>query len=183
MGSRKQQLQTAALEYLLEHGLAQLSLRPLATALDTSPRILMFHFKSKDGLLQGVLQELHSHLVATFAAIATPVSNKSRAAPLQRFWQWAGDKKNLPYLRLLYELQIMAVQNPAEYAHHWQKISLDWQALAFRETQESLRSEPLATLCVAVFDGLLLELMSTGDYRRLTRALDLFIAMAQSNRS
>jgi hypothetical protein len=30
-----------------------------------------------------------------------------------------------------------------------------------------------------VFDGLFLELMSTGDRRRLTRAMDYFIAMAR----
>jgi AcrR family transcriptional regulator len=174
MTPRKQQLQTAALGYLLENGLGQLSLRPLAAALGTSPRILMFHFKSKEGLLQGVLEELHLHLVASFATIAADGSTKAEV-PMKRFWQWAAHKKNLPYLRLLYELQIISVQNPAEYAHHWQKVSLDWQALAFRETQ----STPLATLCVAVFDGLLLELMSTGDHRRLTRALDLFISMVR----
>ena len=31
---------------------------------------------------------------------------------------------------------------------------------------------------IAVFDGLLLELMSTGDQRRVTKALDYFVSMA-----
>jgi hypothetical protein len=45
---------------------------------------------------------------------------------------------------------------------------------------ESLRSISLATLCIAVFDGLMLELMATGDRRRLTRALDEFIALVRA---
>jgi len=35
----------------------------------------------------------------------------------------------------------------------------------------------MATLCGAVFDGLIMELLSTGDLRRTTRALDDFIAL------
>jgi AcrR family transcriptional regulator len=179
MLSRKQQLQAAALHYLLEHGIADLSLRPLAARLGTSPRMLMFHFTSKEGLLQDVLAELHARLQASFATIASADSAARDDAPLKRFWLWAASKKNLPYLRLLYELQIIAIQNPAEYGRYWKKISMDWQAMALKATSESLRSEPIATLCIAVFDGLFLELMSTGDRSRLTRALDHFISMAR----
>jgi AcrR family transcriptional regulator len=38
----------------------------MAARLGTSPRILMFHFKSKEGLFQEVLQELHSRLRSSF---------------------------------------------------------------------------------------------------------------------
>jgi hypothetical protein len=41
----------------------------------------------------------------------------------------------------------------------------------------------MATLCSAVFDGLLLELLSTGDRRRTTEALRLFIAHLQESPS
>jgi AcrR family transcriptional regulator len=179
MSFRKKQLQAGALEYLVRHGVANLSLRPLAAALGTSPRILMFHFKSKEGLLQDVLGELHQQLVTSFAALTSAASPARDAAPLRRFWDWAASKKNLPYLRLLYELQIIAIQNPAEYGRFWQKISKEWQTIALRATAETFRSEPIATLCVAVFDGLFLELMTTGDRPRLTRALDYFITLAR----
>jgi hypothetical protein len=83
-----------------------------------------------------------------------------------------------PYLRLLYETQIIALQNPAHYGAYLQRASTAWQRIAFDSMSESLRSTSLATLCIAVFDGLMLELMATGDRRRLSRALDEFIALS-----
>jgi hypothetical protein len=86
-------------------------------------------------------------------------------------------------LRLLYELQIVAAQNPERYGRHLQSISLRWLTAATRSFTPDTRSEPLATLCIAVFDGLLFELINTGDRARLSKALDAFIAMAQASAS
>jgi len=178
MSKRKKEWLDAALNYLLEHGVANMSLRPMAAALGTSPRILMFHFKSKEGLLREVLGELQARLQASFVAIASADSGPSRAAPLKRFWQWATGKEGFPYLRLLYEAQIVAIQNPAKYGPYLTKTSSDWLTISVRALSESTRPGPMATLCVAVFDGLFLELLSTGDRRRVTDALDQFIAIA-----
>lgn len=181
MSSRKRELRDAALAYLLEHGVANVSLRPMAAQVGTSARILMFHFKSKEGLLQEVLQELHSRLQSSFLRMRSVQSDARRVSPLKRFWRWATRRENFPYLRLLYEVQIVAVQNPAEYRRYLKKVSLDWQAIVFQALSESLRSDAMSTLCIAVFDGLLLELMNTGDRPRLTRALDHFISMASAS--
>ncbi|MDE2280697.1 MAG: TetR family transcriptional regulator, partial [Xanthomonadaceae bacterium] len=47
MPPRKDALIEPIVGYLLEHGLANLSLRPLATAIGTSARLLVYHFESK----------------------------------------------------------------------------------------------------------------------------------------
>lgn len=178
MSKRKKEWLDAALIYLLEHGVANMSLRPMAASLGTSGRILMFHFKSKEGLMQDLLSELHARLQASFISMAAADSGARGVAPLKRFWQWAASRNNLPYLRLLYEVQVIAIQNPSEYGRYLKKASRDWHKIVLRTLSKSIRSRPLSTLCVAVFDGLLLELMSTGDHRRLTLALDHFLAMA-----
>jgi AcrR family transcriptional regulator len=178
MSSRKNELRDAALAYLLDHGVANVSLRPMAAHLGTSARILMFHFKSKEGLLQEVLQELQSRLQSSFSTMSSVRPNARQVPPLKRFWHWAIRKENLPYLRLLYEVHMVAVQNPAEYRRYLKKVSLDWQAIVFQALSESVRSEAMSTLCIAVFDGLFLEMINTGDRARLTRALDGFISMA-----
>ncbi len=178
MSSRKVELLDAALKYLTRHGVANASLRPMAAELGTSPRILMFHFRSKEGLLQDAFEELQSRLQTSFREMASNNSESSRVPPLRRFWQWATSRKNFPYFRLLYEAQIVALQNPKEYGRYLRKASGDWQAAAFDLMSPSLKSKALASLCIAVFDGLMLELMSGGDVRHLTEALDLFIAMA-----
>jgi AcrR family transcriptional regulator len=181
MSSRKTELRDAALAYLLEHGVANVSLRPMAAQLGTSARMLMFHFKSKDGLLQEVLQEMHSRLQSSFSRMSSNKINARRVAPLKRFWQWATRKENLPLLRLLYEVHIVALKNPVEYRRYLKKVSLDWQAIVFQALSESVRSEAMSTLCIAVFDGLLLEMINTGDRPRLTRALDHFVSMAAAS--
>jgi AcrR family transcriptional regulator len=177
MSSRKTELLDAALGYLVEHGVANASLRPMAAALGTSPRILMFHFKSKEGLLQDVFEELNSRLQTSLRAMASTNFDPSRVPPLKRFWQWATSKENFPYFRLLYEAQIVALQNPKEYGPYLRKASGDGQAAAFDLMSPSLKNKAMASLCIAVFDGLMLEMMSGGDIRHLTESLDLFLAM------
>lgn len=175
---RKRQLLDGALRYLVANGIANLSLRPLATELGTSPRILMFHFKSKAGLVRAVLAELHARVIASLRAIRSEPA-PDQAALIERFWKWATNKKNLPYVRLLYEIQVVASQNPAEYGPYLRDISTDWQTAAFESLSTPLQNESMATLCIAVFDGLFLEFMSTGDLARLSRALQEFIRLAR----
>ena len=179
--NRKEQLRDAALAYLVEHGLTGVSLRPMAAQLGTSARILIFHFKSKEGLMTEVMEELHARLQASFLKLSE--SPDRSVPPLKRFWLWARDRKNFVYLRLLYESQIVAARNGKQYGRHLKKSSTDWQRLVFQRLSESVRSQELATLCIAVFDGLFLELIVTGDRLRLTRAMDYFIVIARSPRS
>ena len=178
--NRKEQLRDAALAYLVEHGLTGVSLRPMAAQLGTSARILIFHFKSKEGLMTEVMEELHARLQASFLKLSE--SADRGVPPLKRFWLWARDRNIFPYLRLLYESQIVAARNGKQYGRHLKKSSTDWQRLVFQRLSESVRSQELATLCIAVFDGLFLELIVTGDRQRLTRAMDYFIAIARSPR-
>lgn len=45
----------AAYRYVLEHGLMDMSLRPLVAAIGSSPRVLLYLFGSKDGLVRALL--------------------------------------------------------------------------------------------------------------------------------
>jgi len=176
MQSRKDELTDSIIAYLLEHGLADLSLRPLAAKTGTSARLLMHHFESKEGLLTQVLETMQARVRQSLSRL----SGKSGAArgskpPLKLFWNWAIAAENYPYLKLLYELQILAVQNPAIYARYLERNAADWIDLALKALSPSDRTPALATLCCAVFDGLFIEFMSTGDRKRTTQALDHFI--------
>ena len=44
-----------AYTYVLAHGVVDVSLRPLAAAINSSPRVLLFLFGSKDGLVRALL--------------------------------------------------------------------------------------------------------------------------------
>lgn len=177
MPTRKAELLSASVDYLAEHGVADLSLRPMAAAIGTSARLLIFHFGSKERLVQEVMAEVQARLKASFVSMID--TSPHRVAPLKRFWHWATQPEHYPYVRLLYEVQIIAIQNPDAYGAYLQRASASWLALAEQAMSTSARTTTLATLCIAVFDGLFLELLSTGDHARTTRALDRFIEMAQ----
>lgn len=177
MVTRKQELVEAVIAYLLQHGLADLSLRPLAAAAGTSARLLIYHFGSKERLLAEVLAALQSRLRDSFSAVlaACPPGE----APIVIFWKAATSRRNFASWRLLYELQILAAQNPRSYARYLQRNSRDWIALVRGALPPAQRTAAVATLLVAVFDGLFLELMSTGDRRRTGDALDEFVRIAR----
>ena len=126
--------------------------------------------------MQARLRESFSQLTAT--------SPEPHSEPLIRtFWNWATSRKNFAYLKLLYELQILAAQNPRAYAQHLKRNSLNWIELVRTALPPSERTPAMATLLLAVFDGLFIELMSTGDRLRTTRALDEFIRIVLQARA
>jgi AcrR family transcriptional regulator len=176
MSDRKRELLDAAIRDLLVHGVADVSLRPLAARIGSSARLLIFHFKSKHGLLNEVLAEVQARLQATALALP-PAAAAGGTAPLKTFWRWATHKDNLPYLRLLYEVHFIALQNPRVYGRYLKQTSISWVQIIEQRLSPALRSKAIATLCGAVFDGLIIELLGTGDLRRTTRALDEFIAI------
>src|SRR5687768_11711763 len=53
--TRKEELLRASLDYAATHSLSDLSLRPLAKAIGSSPRVLLYLFGSKTGLISDVL--------------------------------------------------------------------------------------------------------------------------------
>jgi AcrR family transcriptional regulator len=68
--ARREALVAAATDFVLDHGLIGLSLRPLAVALGTSDRMLLYHFTSKDDLVAAVLRESNDRSIAQIRALA-----------------------------------------------------------------------------------------------------------------
>jgi AcrR family transcriptional regulator len=183
METRKQQLVDAAIDYLLAHGLADLSLRPLATGIGTSARLLIYHFESKEGMLAEVLEAMQSRLRVSFIAMTRAPARPGGEPLIMTFWKWATSRKQLPYLKLSYELQILAARNPAAYAKYLKRHSVDWLELIEHTLPPHERDPAMSTLLGAVFDGLFLELMSTGDRKRTTQALARFIDLVLKARA
>ncbi len=182
MTNRKDELTQALIAYLLEHGLADLSLRPLAAGVDTSARLLVYHYGSKEGLLAEVLGAMQAHVHQAATGLFDGMRSQGESPKLlRRFWDWAIADANYPYLKLLYELQILAIQDPGTYAPYLQRDAAKSLSLTFSLMSAPMRSTSMATLCIAVFDGLFLDLMTTGDRDRTTAAMDQFIKLATAS--
>ncbi|RVC88911.1 TetR/AcrR family transcriptional regulator, partial [Mesorhizobium sp. M2A.F.Ca.ET.017.03.2.1] len=61
---RRAELLDASYAYVLDHGLNGLSLRPLAAAIGSSPRVLLYLFGSKEKLLRELLVRARTEQIA-----------------------------------------------------------------------------------------------------------------------
>jgi AcrR family transcriptional regulator len=177
MGERREELIERSLDYMLDHGVAGLTLRPVAAEIGTSARMLVYHFGSKEGLITAVMDSVRDRLQTAFTRVLATRKGRSGPATMRAFWAWASAPANLPILRLLFEVQVLAIQDPARYGRYVEQSSSSWLDLIEEALPPSGDRRAKATLCAAVMDGLLLEVVSTGDRRRTTEALGLFERM------
>lgn len=82
--SRRDELLHAACEYAVEHGLIGLSLRPLAAALGTSDRMLIYHFGSRDRLVSEIIRATIDQSVGIVEQL---VPGADPGDAVRRLWQ------------------------------------------------------------------------------------------------
>lgn len=101
--------------HVLQHGLADASLRPLAKAAGTSDRMLIYHFKSKDGLVTALLE----HVAAMYSQaleMAWPTEQAaSRRECAQRLLAIGRAPMFAPFLKLWWEIVAGAARGDAAY--------------------------------------------------------------------
>jgi AcrR family transcriptional regulator len=170
---RRDELLEATAGYLLDHGVGDLSLRPLAAAIGTKARLLIYHFGSRDVLVSSALSIVLGKLQQEFMAM---LNEAPLPKALVAFWRFATAKENEPYLRLMFEVHGLAMRDPA-YRDYLRGAVDSWRILVAERL--GARKRQLATLVVATLDGLLLDYAATGDRERTTRALLQFTRSLQ----
>ncbi|MFH8370428.1 TetR/AcrR family transcriptional regulator [Streptomyces sp. NPDC018031] len=174
--ARQNELLEAAYQYVLTHGLTDLSLRPLAQAIGSSPRVLLFLFESKDGLLRALLARARSDEVALLDRARQTDSPAGLAPAVQRIWTWLAAEEHRPLLRLWAEAYARSLVQPdgawAGFARATVADSLgvlaDCQPPSERDSESGATRR---TLALAVLRGALLDLLATDDEERLTLAV------------
>src|SRR3954452_7868738 len=102
-GQRREELLELAYAYVRSHGLTELSLRPLAAAIGSSPRVLLFLFGSKDGLVRALLDRARADEVALLRGLPSapgglPSASGGLAAASEAVWVWLSDETHRPLL-------------------------------------------------------------------------------------
>jgi AcrR family transcriptional regulator len=161
--TRRAAVLAKATDYVLEQGLAGLSLRPLAKALGTSPRMLLYDFESKELLIGEVLAEIRRREASLLEA---------EVRTLEDVWAWIAAPEREPFLRLFFEVYVHGLgKGDAE------PLVRDWLDF-LRTSWHPPVDEATATLMVAVVRGLLLDRLATGDRARTDAALRRFAELA-----
>jgi AcrR family transcriptional regulator len=170
----------AAADYVLGHGLAGLSLRPLAAALGTSPRMLLYDFTSKEELIMTVLTEVRRRMTVMLADYVR-VTGASGADLVRAVWDWASSAERAPFMRLSLEVYVEAMTNPGAYSERGRAMVTEWlDQFATALVGATRVPDPTsATLVIAVLRGLMLDRFSTGDERRTDLALERFAQLLE----
>jgi AcrR family transcriptional regulator len=176
--ARQIELLEAAYRYALQHGLADLSLRPLAAAIGSSPRVLLFLFGNKDGLVRALLARARADELAILDRLQQGSDEGSigLVPVVEQVWAWLAADEHRPLLRLWAEAYARSLVEPhGAWAGFARATVNDWLGyLATCQPQPDKDSEEGAarrTLALAVLRGALLDLIATADQERVTGAI------------
>lgn len=190
--ARRDELLDAAYRYVLEHGLAGMSLRPLAAAIGSSPRVLLFLFGSKDGLIRELLARARADELALLGRghagdAARPrtgsgADHDDLATAVRATWAWLTAPEHGRLLALWLEAYARSVTEPdGPWADFARQTVEDWLAiLADTQDGRAQRTRPGSaerTLALATLRGALLDLLATGDVERTTAAVDRLLEL------
>jgi AcrR family transcriptional regulator len=161
---RQRELLNASYVYVLEHGLSGLSLRPLAAAIGSSPRVLLFLFGSKDGLVRALLARARAEELQALDRA------RASASPAEAVWDWLAAPKHRSLLKLWTDAYTRSLVEPdGPWGEFAAQTVQDW--LGVLAGTHRGRDAVGDTLLLAVLRGALLDLLATGDARRTTAAV------------
>ncbi|TMC47530.1 MAG: TetR/AcrR family transcriptional regulator [Chloroflexi bacterium] len=169
--ARRAELLAGATDYVLEHGLGELSLRPLAEELGTSARMLVHHFGSKDRLIADTLAEARQRQLALLGEFLSASPDSPPEAILDVMWGFMSSPEAEPFMRLFFEVYGLALWDPDRFPDFLERAVMDWidaiRDLLRASGQSEKDARAGATEGLAVLRGLLLDLLATGDRDRI----------------
>lgn len=165
--------------HLAEHGIGDLSLRQLATALGTSHRMIIYHFGSRDGLLVEVVRAMEEQQRAAFAEMQREPA--ASAVELGRqMWRRLSQPELAPFERLFFEIYGQALQGRAYAQPLLDGVVEDWLGpmteFLVRDGLPPAEARTQARLALATTRGLLLDLLATGDREGVDLAMERMLA-------
>jgi AcrR family transcriptional regulator len=182
--AKRLELLDRVVAYLGQYGLAQATLRPMASALGVSTNRLVHHFGPKEDLLAQALDR----------AIAIALEQqegwlaRKPAMPLddlyRRWWKWMNaDPGNLGVVRLGYEAAAVNASITG-LPGAVRAVQLDvWRIDVELRLQHGGMSPATAALeaglIKAAFSGLVMDLLATGDTRRVSRLFNQWVNRLQ----
>jgi AcrR family transcriptional regulator len=159
------------MEYAQREGLADRSLREIATGAGTSHRMLLYHFGSREGLLEAVVGAMEAQQRAAMTALAA--SATTPAELMDGIWRQVSSPDVRPFVRLFFEVVAVAGRSgrplPGLTTAWLDDASAAAERLGIEPDRDALR------LGVAVTRGLLLDLLAGATLEEVTAAHDLFV--------
>ena len=182
---RRRELLELAYAYVLEHGVADLSLRPLAAAIGSSPRVLLFLFGSKAELVQALLARAREDELEVLRGVADAggAEGGDLLAVAAELWAWLAAEEHRGLLTLWAEGYARSLIDPdGPWAGFAAATVADWLEVLAHAAGAGAAGEVEPTLVLAVLRGALLDLLATGEVERTTAAVNRQLALMRCGR-
>ena len=180
---RRPELLSSVTEFFLEQGIANLALRAVAEGVGVSHATLLRHFSSKEELLIAVLEHIRTDLAARMSSDPELASAESTAELVTSLWQLLSEPKEQRQFLLLFELIGRRPARGQREPELSESLVFDWiELIVARLVDEGWTrqaAEPVATLVLAQFRGLQLDLLVTGDRERVDRAVQTSLRLLE----
>jgi AcrR family transcriptional regulator len=176
---RRLELLDRIVVYLADNGLAQATLRPMAKSLDVSINRLVHHFGSKEELLATAMQRAIDQQITVQTGWLRRNPGLTNADLYRKWWKWINESPaNLAVVRLNYEAAALDTKVTGLAGEvRADQIGVWRHEAELHLTHDGIpldRAELEASLAKATFTGLVMDLIATGDQRRLTKVFNEF---------
>ena len=175
--SIRQKLLEKVFQYLLEYGIQDLSLRPLAASIGTNARMLIYHFGSKEQMIVDALvlaQKLQMQALAQ-----TPPPQNDVKTELIHLWQWFSHDDFLPFAKLLFQIEAQAMSGNELYLSFAQETLVGWAA--FIQARFPNCDTTTAHVIVNMVSGLLLDRVIHQDKAKVDESFEAFADLISKN--
>jgi AcrR family transcriptional regulator len=180
---RPEELLDAIVGYMAKKGVAELSLRPLAKAVGSSPRVLLYYFGSKEKLVAKAIARLRERQRAGFRKMREARYERPSGACRAIWKQMSAPESELAF-KLSFEVYALALRHPERFADFLSSSVEDWLeflcASGLRQGCSKTEARDFATIVIAGFRGFMIDYCASHDRARVDRAVELWLQALDS---
>ncbi len=151
-------------DHVLAHGMASTSLRPLAAAVGTSDRMLLYYFADKAELIGAVLADVAARMTTLLDAHRAPVP-MSPALLEANVMQMLTDPAVWPYLQLWLEIASLSARGDTTCRHVGENIArgfVAWLADQLESDDSQSGTDAAVRLLMSIEGAVLLTSLGLG---------------------
>ncbi|WP_258802988.1 TetR/AcrR family transcriptional regulator [Pseudarthrobacter sp. NS4] len=181
---RKAELLGAILDYLMDKTLAELTFRSLAEGLGMSAYVLVYHFGSRDQLINDIVVSIESRLDRMRNTDVRDIDRAAWREFLLDSWQWTMAQRNRHLTRLEFEAtaqDIVAAEPRGTSQEHFRMLhhkTRDW--LMVQGIPEEY-ADTDARLFTSTFYGLQFDFVVMNEPEAATKAFELMLTVFFNN--
>jgi len=177
--ARPDELLDAIVAYIAKQGVADLSLRPLARAVGSSPRVLLYYFESKEEMLVRSIKRLRERQRAGFAKMRE-ARYETPSDACRAIWQQMSAPESEALFKLSFETYALALRQPRRFGDFLTTSIGDWLEFLSQPLEQSgvppAEARAFATVVIAGFRGFMLDYCASHDRKRVDRAVEMWLA-------